>query len=47
MACDRSACVELQHKRRPKRQINHALRLEVTCGGPQNDRVRIGDAVLP
>ena len=41
------ACVEIQHKRRPKRQIDHVLRLEVTGGGPQNSPVRIGDAVMP
>ena len=30
MACDRSSCVELQHKRRPKRQIDHPSRRRST-----------------
>jgi hypothetical protein len=47
MACVPSTCVEIQHKRRPKRQIDHVLRLEVTGGGPQNSPIRIGDAVMP
>ena len=47
MACVPSTCVEIQHKRRPKRKIDHVLRLEVSGGGPQNSPVRIGDAVMP
>jgi WD40 repeat protein len=38
---------KIQHKRRPKRQVDLVLRLEVTGGGPQNSPVRIGDAVMP
>jgi hypothetical protein len=46
MFSDRSGCVELQHKRRAKRQIDHVLWLEVTGGGPQSKRVHSGDAAV-
>jgi hypothetical protein len=40
LACDPSTCVELRHKRRPKRQIDHVLRPEVAGG----TRITIGSA---
>jgi hypothetical protein len=50
MACDRSTWFELGHKRRPKRQIDHVLRLEVNRRRPAEQsgpHRRRRDAVMP
>jgi hypothetical protein len=49
MACDRSTWFELGHKRRPKRQIDHVLRLEVNRrrpAGQSGPHRRRRDAVM-